>query len=294
LIGEDIRLRVHPGKDLWDVRVDPVQFKQVLVNLAINARDAMPGGGQLTIATGNELVEEADLHIGAECAPGEYVTLEMTDTGVGMDPETLANIFEPFFTTKEVGKGTGLGLSTVYGIVRQNDGWIDVRSEQGGGTAFRIRLPRWEEGGVEEAAPEEAGGAAAEPASGRILLVEDDEGVRCFTLQMLETLGYTVTVAESPYDALTVLKEGNRPIDLLMTDVVMPGMNGWELWRKAEAVRQGIGVLFMSGYSMDVILKRGILEEGVHFLAKPFSRKNLARAVGEAIDAVRERGKGGS
>ncbi|MBP2674130.1 MAG: sensor histidine kinase response regulator [Deltaproteobacteria bacterium] len=292
LIGEDIRLRVHPGKELWDVRVDPVQFKQVLVNLAVNARDAMPGGGQLAIVTGNELVEEAALHIGAECAPGEYVTLEMTDTGVGMDPETLANIFEPFFTTKEVGKGTGLGLSTVYGIVRQNEGMIDVRSEPGRWTTFRIRLPRWKECGVEEAAPEEAGGAPAEAASGRILLVEDDEGVRCFTLQMLETLGYTVAVAETPHDALSALKDGNLPVDLLMTDVVMPGMNGRELWKKAKTVRQGIGVLFMSGYSRDVIVKRGILEEGVHFLAKPFSRKDLSRAVEEALAAVRERGKG--
>jgi PAS domain S-box-containing protein len=283
LIGEDIVLRFHFGENLWTVRVDPAQFDQVLVNLALNARDAMPGGGKLTIETGNMRLDGSSPQ-GDGFTPGDYVYLRVSDEGVGMDRETLSHVFEPFFTTKEVGKGTGLGLSTVYGIVKQNGGFINVSSEPGKGTTFKIYIPRLpdarEAGGISDGTEE----TYTEAYGGTILLVEDDEMVRRMTSQMLEEMGYAVLVANDPFDALSLCAEKDLSLDLLITDVVMPGMNGHELWKNAEAVRPGIGVLLMSGYSADVIVHRGILEEGGHFLNKPFTRNELARAVREAIE----------
>ncbi|MBE0603349.1 MAG: PAS domain S-box protein [Deltaproteobacteria bacterium] len=281
LIGEDIRLLIHPGEDLWDVLIDPAQFNQVLVNLALNARDAMPDGGKLTIATrnGRPDEEERNLPDGTVWASGDCVHLEMTDTGSGMDRETLSHVFEPFFTTKEIGQGTGLGLSTVYGIVRQNHGLIEVRSEPGRGTTFRIRLPRFDGHLTVEAEPGESPEGPAEAVSGTILLVEDEPAVRGLAIRMLEDMRYTVMAAETPLEAVSLLNDGNIAIDLLVTDVTMPGMNGRVLARKAEAARPGIGVLFVSGYPKDLFLKSGLLDEGVHFLSKPFSRRELALAV---------------
>ncbi|MEW6718846.1 MAG: PAS domain S-box protein [Thermodesulfobacteriota bacterium] len=283
LIGEDIRLRIRPAAGLWNVRIDPAQFGQVLVNLALNARDAMPNGGHLTIATSNERLDGKE-RSGAVRTQEDYVLLEVTDTGFGMDPDTLSHIFEPFFTTKEIGKGTGLGLSTVYGIVRQNGGRIEAVSEQGTGTTFRIRIPRLAECDLADPAAEETTEWREESLSGTVLLVEDQAAVRGLATRMLEETGLTVVAAESPFEALSLLRDEDRLFDLLLTDVVMPGMNGRELAEIAEAERPGIAVLFMSGYSQDLFVNRGILEKGAHFLTKPFNRSRLVRAVRDALD----------
>lgn len=284
LIGEDVRLVVLPGEGLWDVRFDPSQLNQILVNLALNARDAMPEGGRLTIVTRNgRFGEKEEFPDGSVRAPGDYVLLEVTDTGAGMDKETLSHVFEPFFTTKQVGQGTGLGLPTVYGIVRQNEACIGVRSEPGRGTAFRIFIPRLEADAFPTAAPGDVADGPEAEKSGTILLVEDEAGVRCVAARMLEEAGYTVVAAGTPDEAVSLLSDPDRPFDLLLTDVTMPGMNGRLLSRKAESARPGIGVLFMSGYSKELFMKSGLLEEGVHFLYKPFSRDALVRAVRGAI-----------
>lgn len=282
LIGEDIRLCIRPADGLWDVRIDPGQFGQVLVNLALNARDAMPNGGSLEISPSNERLDGMGLPetTGTEA---DYVLLEVTDTGSGMDAETLSHVFEPFFTTKEVGKGTGLGLSTVYGIVRQNGGLIEALSERGAGTRFRIHIPRLTECDAGVPAAEEPAEGHGEPLFGTVLLVEDQPAVRGLATRMLEDAGLTVVAAETPFEALSLLRDGGRPFDLLLTDVVMPGMNGCELAEAAEAERPGIAVLFMSGYSQDLFVNRGILDKGAHFLTKPFHRKQLVRAVREAL-----------
>lgn len=284
LIGEDIRLVVLPEEGLWDVRFDSSQLNQILVNLALNARDAMPEGGRLTIVTRNgRFGEKEEFPDGSVRAPGDYVLLEVTDTGAGMDKETLSHVFEPFFTTKQLGQGTGLGLSTIYGIVRQNEACIGVRSEPGRGTAFRICIPRLEAHMFPTAAAGDVAEGPEEEKSGTILLVEDETGVRGVAARMLEESGYSVVAAGTPDEAVSLLSDTDRPFDLLLTDVAMPGMNGRLLSRKAESARPGIGVLFMSGYSKELFIKSGLLEEGVHFLYKPFSRDALVRAVRGAI-----------
>jgi two-component system cell cycle sensor histidine kinase/response regulator CckA len=281
LIGEDVDLRFHPAPDLWEIRFDPSQVDQILVNLAVNARDAMPGGGALTIETANVRLDESYCRERLDCTPGPYVFLGVSDDGVGMDKETLSHLFEPFFTTKEVGQGMGLGLAPVYGIVKQNGGIINVYSEPGQGTTFKIYFPA-------VAQKDEIGEKADEPAmaasSGTILLVEDDAMVREMTATMLQAIGYTVHVAETASDALSLCEKGGARIDLLITDVVMPGMSGVELRDRIEAVRPGIKVLFTSGYTSSIIVQRGMLEDRVHFLQKPFSIKHLARKVREALE----------
>ena len=283
LIGEDIDLRFAPGKDTGTITFDPLQMEQLLINLAVNARDAMAEGGKLTLETSNVRLDEAYCRDHAGFVPGEYVLLQMSDTGVGMDKETLAHIFEPFFTTKEVGKGTGLGLATVYGIIKQNHGFINVYSEVGFGTTFKIYIPRALAAG---AVAEQAEQAPIAFGSGTILLVEDDAMVRTMTTQMLEALGYSVLVAEGPQDALSLCERRETSVDLLMTDVIMPEMNGKELKRRIEAVRPGIRTLLMSGYTSDVIAHHGVLDEGIHFIQKPFNIEDLARKVRDAINGA--------
>ena len=276
LIGEDIELQFLPSEDIWRIRVDPSQMQQILINLAANARDAMPGGGKLIIETGKTYLDENYCRQHLDFIPGEYVILGVNDDGIGMDKETLDNAFEPFFTTKEVNKGTGLGLATVYGIIRQNNGFINVYSEPGRGTTFRIYIPR---------APEEA--LIAEPqddetvltGSETILLVEDDDMVRGMTRDMLAALKYTVMATGDAFEALSIAGDNNIHIDLLITDVVMPDMGGKELRDKISAMRPGVKVLFMSGYASNVIVHQGVLEAGVHFIQKPFNMNDLAMSV---------------
>ena len=281
LIGEDIDIRFYPGEDLWTIRFDPSQIDQILINLAVNARDAMPGGGKLTIETANVHLDEAYCRDNAGFTPGDYVQLIVSDNGVGMDRETLAHVFEPFFTTKEVDKGTGLGLATVYGIVKQNNGFINIYSEPGQGTTFRIYFPRITAKECE--ITEKGGEAEVASGAGTILLVEDNEMVRSVATALLQSIGYTVLVERTPMEALSLLEKTDTPIDLLLTDVVMPGMKGTELRDRARLVRPGIKVLFMSGYTTNVIVHHGVLEEGVHFVQKPFSLESLSQKVREAM-----------
>jgi PAS domain S-box-containing protein len=283
LIGEDIDLLWKPCRDLHAVKMDPGQIDQILANLCVNARDAIAGVGKVTIETGKEEFDQAycDTHPGFR--PGQYVMLGVSDDGCGMDKATLANIFEPFFTTKESGEGTGLGLATVYGIVKQNNGFINVYSEPGKGTTFRIYLPPHE-------AKAAAGGKkreSLEPATGTetVLLVEDQEALLTLCRRLLERLGYTVLAAGSPQEAIRLVEEHKGDIHLLITDIVMPEMSGGDLWGRLNALRPGLKSLFMSGYTANVIAHRAILEEGVHFLQKPFSVEALAAKVREALSA---------
>lgn len=281
LIGEDVELTFAPGKDLWRIKFDPSQAEQILINLAVNARDAMPKGGKLTIETRNVCVDDAFCRELIECSPGQYVMFAVSDNGSGMDAETRSKAFDPFFTTKEKGKGTGLGLSTVYGIVKQNQGFITLDSEPGRGAAFKIFLPRID---AESHEAEEVGEAAPVSGAGVVLLVEDDAQVCKMTTMMLETLGYTVMVAGTPKEAIARSKHKQTgAIDLLVTDVVMPGLSGKELRDKIEAVKPGIKTLFMSGYTTEAILHHGVAEEGGHFIQKPFSMNELARKVRQVL-----------
>jgi CheY-like chemotaxis protein len=250
-----------------------------MMNLTINARDAMPDGGELTIETGNTSVDEIVCRDYPGMTPGEYVLLTISDTGCGMDRETLLHIFEPFFTTKEVGKGTGLGLSTVYGIVSQNDGFIDVCSEPGQGAQFKIFLPRLTEEIIVESQP------ACEPAtgSGTVLLVEDDELLCRMTAKMLVETGYVVYPFGTPQGAVSFCEEKGEEIDLILSDVIMPGMNGKEMMEKIEVLRPGSKVLFMSGYAPDIISQKGILEEHMQFIRKPFNIQQLNSKIREVL-----------
>ncbi len=282
LIGEDIGLQVVMGENLWPIKFDPSQIEQILINLAVNARDAMPDGGQLIIETVNTVLDDSYCEKNIDCIPGHYVRLSFGDNGVGMDKETLQHIFEPFFTTKDVGKGTGLGLATVYGIVKQNNGYVNVFSEPARGTTFSIFLPRAEGENdilIESEEEEKITG------TGNILLVEDDAMVLQITRGILESLGYTVTSVEKPMDAVEYCRDPDACIDLVISDVVMPGISGKELRNKVMEIRPDINMIFMSGYTADVIAHHGVLEEGVQFIQKPFTIKSLAAKVTEALAA---------
>jgi len=280
LIGEEIRFNFLPSTSLWTVKIDPSQVDQILMNLAVNARDAMPGGGNLTIKTENAVIDDTFCDYRLDARPGEYTCLTVEDTGSGMDRELVKRIFEPFFTTKEVGKGTGLGLATVYGIVTQNGGFIDVDSEPGQGTSFRIYLPRLPDAPETETkiAPPELKG------TGTVLVVEDDSMLRLMATQMLEKIGYRVIQAETPHLALSICGDPATHIDLVLSDVVMPEMNGTEMAKGIAGLRPGTKVLFMTGYSADFIAKRGILaDEEVHYIQKPFDMQGLHAKIMEIL-----------
>jgi len=281
LIGEDVQLAIKPGGELWTVMIDPSQFDQILMNLFVNARDAMPDGGSLIVETANLLIEGGSSHYPPELRPGEYVQLTVSDTGCGMDQETRSHVFEPFFTTKGVGRGTGLGLATVYGIVTQNGGFIKVYSESGQGTVFRIFLPRTAEATPQ---PVKAASSAAPAGAGTILLVEDEELLLLTTTRMLEEMGYSVIQAGSPGAALATCESG-KPIDLILTDVVMPEMNGRVMMERIALLRPGMKVLFMSGYTSDLVAQRGIVEAGL-FIQKPFEMNTLRNKISEVMGAA--------
>ncbi|MCM2284073.1 MAG: PAS domain S-box protein [Desulfobacula sp.] len=282
LIGEDIDLLWKPAKNLWAVKMDPSQIDQILINLCVNARDAIAGVGKLTIETGVVSFDEAYCRDHTGFIPGDFVLLGVSDDGSGMDKETLNNLFEPFFTTKETGKGTGLGLATIYGIVKQNNGFINVYSEPGQGSTFKIYLPRFFDDGRISAVTQ-----TEKPVPGgneTILLVEDEPAVLNLTRMMLERKGYSVLSAATPAEAIDMAASLADKIHLLMTDVVMPGMNGRDLARRLTALYPDIRCLFMSGYTANVIAHQGVLDEGVAFIQKPFSMNNLADKLREVLD----------
>jgi len=282
LIGEDIDLLWKPGHEVWPVRMDPAQLDQILANLCINARDAIAGVGKVIIETDNVTFEEDYCVRHAGPTPGDYVLLAVSDDGCGMDGETLSHIFEPFFTTKEMGKGTGLGLATVYGVVKQNNGFVNVYSEPGQGATFRIYLPRHAAEVAQEMA--ETKSQTVAHGSETILLVEDDPAILRMTKIALERLGYAVLVANNPREAIRLAEEHSGRIDLLMTDVVMPEMNGRDLAEKLLFLYPDIRRLFMSGYTADIIAHQGVLDKDVHFIQKPFSMKDLAEKIREVLD----------
>ena len=282
VIGEDVKLRLALAQDVGNVRADSGQLQQVIMNLVVNARDAMPTGGSIILETANaELTEQyAELH--QPVKPGGYVMLAVSDSGTGMTPEIKARIFEPFFTTKEKGKGTGLGLSTVYGIVKQSGGYIWAYSEVGRGTTFKIYLPRVDAPAEPLTRPKETGSLAG---TETILLAEDDAILRPLARELLRKLGYTVLEGEDAESALAAARAHEGPIHLLVADVVMPGPSGRELARRLAAIRQQTKVLYISGYTDDAIVHHGMLEPGLHFLQKPFTPAVLARKVRDVLDA---------
>jgi PAS domain S-box-containing protein len=282
LIGEEIDLVWMPGHDLWKVKIDPIQLDQILANLAVNARDAIGGVGKVVIGTQKVSLDEAYCAAHAGTVPGDFVVLAVRDDGRGMDRETMSHLFEPFFTTKGPGKGTGLGLATIYGIVKQNNGFIDVSSEPGQGTTFGVYLPRIE--GETMSGRTDADVAASRRGTETLLVVEDEPAILALALQSLTPLGYTVLTASSPHEAMRKSRELSGQIHLLITDVVMPQMNGRQLVERLRAARPGLKCLFMSGYTADVIAHRGVLDEGVSFIAKPFSLITLAEKVREVLD----------
>jgi two-component system cell cycle sensor histidine kinase/response regulator CckA len=281
LVGEDIKLECLTAPDVKCVRADTSQIEQVLMNLVVNGRDAMPEGGTLTIATANKDLDAAFAASHPSVVPGPHTMIAVTDTGLGMDDVTSKQVFEPFFTTKG-GLGTGLGLSTVYGIVKQSNGTVWVTSAPGQGSTFTIYLPQ-----VEDAAPKAADVVATHAATGTetILLVEDEDGVRNVAKRVLKSAGYTVLTAANGAEALTVLKHHQGPLQLLLTDVIMPGIGGRELATRTLEMRPDIRVLFMSGYAADALGRRGVLEDGTNFIGKPCSVADLTRKVREVLDS---------
>jgi two-component system cell cycle sensor histidine kinase/response regulator CckA len=285
LLGEDIALRIVPGENLRPVRVDAAQMEQVIMNLAVNARDAMPRGGVLTIATENVELAESYVDAYAGARAGRYVALTVSDTGDGMDKATVGRIFEPFFTTKERGKGTGLGLATVFGVVKQSGGYIGVDSEPGRGTTFRVVLPPSEDGAA-SAATTRAASVARPVGTEMILLVEDEGQVRTLLRNILLRAGYRVFDTSSPDEALRESERFEGEIHLLVTDVVMPGMNGRQLAERVMSGRAKIRVLYLSGYSEDIIAHHGVLDPGVTLLPKPVTPEALLQRVREVLDSA--------
>ncbi len=281
LIGENINLSWHPGVRLWPVFMDPAQLDQILVNLCVNARDAITDVGKISIETDTKTFDNGYCVDHPGFAPGDFVLLSVSDDGCGMDKATRDKIFEPFFTTREMGKGAGLGLATVYGIIKQNNGFINVYREPGQGTTFRIYLPRHEAGLKQDSQRQ----TVITDAKGNetILLVEDEQTILKMTTKMLERLGYCMLAASSPDDAIGLANRHAGEIHLLMTDVIMPHMNGRELSARLQSRYPGIRVLFMSGYTANVIAHRGVLDEGVNFIQKPFTKQELAVKVRDIL-----------
>jgi nitrogen-specific signal transduction histidine kinase/CheY-like chemotaxis protein len=282
LIGEDIDLTWLPGTGGWPIKVDPSQIDQILANLCVNARDAIAGVGKVTIETRNAIIDEAYCADHPEAIPGEYVLLAVSDDGCGMDKQTLDKIFEPFFTTKETGKGTGLGLATVYGIAKQNNGFVNVYSEPGQGSTFKIYLPR--DTGKSVEMPRESPASPVTGGHETILLAEDEAAILDMVKQILEDFGYRVLAASTPGEAIRVAKEYTEEIHLLITDMVMPEMNGHELAKNLLSLHPKLKCLYMSGYSANVIARHGVLDEGTNFIQKPFSMQAFAAKVREALD----------
>ncbi len=292
LLGPGVALSTELESDLWPILVDPTQLHQVILNLAINARDAMQEGGRLTLATANVALDEtAAAACGENVTPGEYVRLAAIDSGAGIPASVLPHIFEPFYTTKGPGKGTGLGLATVYGIVRQSTGHIEVYSEPGSGTRFEVFFPRASHAGPEDVGVPEP---SREPAAGSetVLVVEDDAAVRGFTARSLSAAGYRVLVAAAPEPAIELARQTAGPLHLLVTDVVMPGMGGRDLAERLLRERPSLRVLFVSGYARDAVAPHGELDEGVHFLAKPFTATELRGRVRDLLDGHARPGLG--
>jgi two-component system sensor histidine kinase EvgS len=282
LIGEGINIVWRPEKNIWPIKIDPAQLDQIMANLCVNARDAISGVGKVTIETDNIIFDQAycSKHLGFK--PGRYVKLVVSDDGCGMDKKTMAKVFEPFFTTKETGKGTGLGLSTVYGIIKQNKGFINVYSEPGHGTSFKIYFCVYEEGLAKEtlSQPEDSYLGKGET----ILFVEDEQGLLTMGKQLLQNLKYNVLTANSPEEAMKLAHENWKKIHLLITDVVMPQMSGKDLAEQIKTLEPHMKVLFMSGYTADVIAHHGVLDQGIHFIQKPFSTSTLSVKVREVLD----------
>ncbi|MGN6536491.1 MAG: response regulator, partial [Mesorhizobium sp.] len=286
-LGEMVRLEIITAPGLWRTEVDPNQLENAILNLALNARDAMPEGGQLSIETANARLDEAYAAVQAEVSPGQYVMIAVTDTGTGMPREVIERAFEPFFTTKEVGKGTGLGLSMIYGFVKQSGGHIKIYSEKGEGTTIKIYLPRLLSGAVEEAETSSPlSGYESSPRRETILVVEDDDDVRAYTVDCLRELGYRVIEAHDGPSALRLLERQQERVELLFTDVVMPHMSGRELAEEARKIQPMLRVLFTSGYTRNAIVHGGRLDPGVEMIVKPFSFEALATKIRDMLDAA--------
>jgi CheY-like chemotaxis protein len=282
IIGEDIELVTSLGENLGTVKADPGQIEQVIINLAVNAKDAMPKGGRLTIETANTELDDSYARAHVAVTPGPYVMIAVSDTGTGMPPEVRDRVFEPFFTTKGKGKGTGLGLSTVYGIVKQSGGNIWIYSESGKGTTLKIYLPR-----VDEPAEEVKTQAVGEEfplGSETILIVEDDKEVRNLAVRILKRQGYTVLDGSYGAEAFNACRQHKGPIHLLVTDVVMPGMDGRALSESLSKLHPEMKVLYMSGYTDDAIIRHGVMEKGMNYIQKPFTVNGLTNKVREVLD----------
>jgi CheY-like chemotaxis protein len=284
LIGEDIELVTIPAENLGRIKIDPGQLEQVIVNLSVNARDAMPEGGKLTFETANVTFDEVSVSRRRGIQPGDYVMLAVSDTGQGMSEEVLEHIFEPFFTTKDSGQGTGLGLATCYGIIKQNGGSIQISSEPGRGTTIKLYLPRTEEEGGPVPMPDEPGELPL--GTETVLFVEDEISLRAIAARFLRKQGYQVLEATNGDEALRMVADlvGEREIHLLLTDVVMPGMGGKELAKQLQAKHPDLKVLFISGYPGEAISSLGVLDSGVAFLRKPFTPGRLAGKVRKLLD----------
>jgi len=283
LMGEHIEMVTRCGANVGHVKADPAQVEQVIMNLVVNARDAMPKGGRLTVETVNVELDSTYARDHVSVKPGSYVMLAVSDSGIGMSPETVAHIFEPFYTTKGSGQGTGLGLSTVYGIVKQSGGYIWVYSEPGKGTTFKVYLPRVE--AQVEAKPEVVEVGSAGKGSETILLVEDEEAVRELASRILSAKGYSVVAAKSTKEAEQFAEKHGAKIHLLLTDIIMPGTSGRELAKRITARHPRTRVLYMSGYTDNVLAQGGVLEAGLSFLQKPFTPGALVQKVRDVLDS---------
>jgi two-component system, cell cycle sensor histidine kinase and response regulator CckA len=283
LIGEHISINVVPGINVGNIRIDSGQLDQVMMNLAVNARDAMPGGGTITVEINQVRLGRADLKGRNSVCPGIYVLIRFTDNGVGMDEHTKSKMFDPFFSTKGPGKGTGLGLSTIYGIVKQNGGFIEVDSSLGVGTTFTVYFPQYEPDNISNMLLNQNNGELE--GSETILLVEDEQQVRKLAAKLLRHLGYNVIEARGASEAATIFHECHQEIDLLFTDIVMPGMNGKQLSRLLGVTKPHLKVLFMSGYNDEISDNMGQLDPKTAFIAKPFSSSDLSMKLREVLDA---------